>query len=104
MTEGTRKRMTLLEQATVTQWMTENADTVSTWNPDDLAYRIKANTGVTLTPASAARHRKGCGLAPEKPARKERPARVNVDTRLVAIEQRLCDIEQLLIAKKATKK
>jgi hypothetical protein len=104
MTEGTRKRMTLLEQATVTQWMTDNAECIPAYNADDLAFAVAQATDIKLTPSAAVRHRKGCGLAPEKPPKKERRPRVGVDSRLVAIEERLGAIEELLLAKKQLRK
>jgi hypothetical protein len=90
------KRMTLLQQSQLTDWMLENKDQVARATDAELAAAVFDALPFESTnapsAATCARYRKGLGIVAVKQTRK--PRRSSTETRFQAIEARLGAIER----------
>lgn len=94
MTGAPRNRMTLREQARVSQYMLADTDTIAQMTPADLAASINATLGIVVSDGTAARHRKGLGIAAVKPPRTAGAAgRVKLKEWIAEIEDRVAALE-----------
>ena len=89
-------KMTTKEAYTVHQWMLENAETVATLTPKQLAEAVDTQCEVMLTPSTAARHRKEIGIKAIKQPREPKPKRETLASRVAALEERVQTLEGLV--------
>ena len=93
---GPRNRMTLMDSSKVTQWMLADTDAVAQMTPAELVDEIHAATGVTVSPGTAARHRKGIGIVAVKQPRERKPRGSGLAARVAALEEKVAEYDRRL--------